>query len=75
MSNSNTEALYAVVCNDEGQYSIWPADTTIPTGWIKVGIHGPKGSCLQYISQAWSDMRPLSLIKQMDVVQSRPLPQ
>lgn len=72
MSNSNTEIQYVVVCNDEGQYSIWPADTMIPAGWIKAGVHGSKGSCLHYISHTWTDMRPLSLRKQLDAVQRSP---
>ena len=59
----NTE--YKVVINHEEQYSIWPANKGIPTGWRAVGKQGLKRECLQYIEEVWTDMRPLSLHKDM----------
>ena len=68
---SNTaETLYEVVVNDEGQYSIWLAGKAIPAGWTKVREAGVKESCLAYIKEVWTDMRPLSLRKQMGSLQS-----
>jgi MbtH protein len=58
-------ALFEVVLNDEEQYSIWPADKDIPAGWKKAGKQASKEVCLDYIKDVWSDMRPLSLRKQM----------
>ena len=58
--------LYKVVINHEEQYSIWPADRENPAGWRDVGKQGPKQECLDYIKEVWTDMRPLSLRKQMD---------
>jgi MbtH protein len=57
---------YKVVVNDEEQYSIWFADREPPAGWKAVGKEGPKEDCLAYIEEVWTDMRPLSLRKQMD---------
>ena len=57
---------YQVVMNHEEQYSIWPADRDLPLGWTAVGKSGPKTECLAYIKEVWTDMRPLSLRKQMD---------
>lgn len=57
---------YAVVVNDEEQYSVWLADMEIPRGWRAVGKKGPKAECLAYIKEVWTDMRPLSLRKEMD---------
>jgi MbtH protein len=54
---------YLVVVNDEEQYSIWPKDEQIPTGWRAVGKEGKKPECLRHIEQVWTDMRPLSLRK------------
>jgi MbtH protein len=56
---------YFVLCNEEGQYSLWPEFIDIPKGWSK--SHGPdaKASCLRYVAQNWTDMRPRSLIRQM----------
>jgi len=58
--------IYRVVMNHEEQYSIWPEDREIPLGWHEVGKTGPKAECLEYINQVWTDMRPLSLRKQME---------
>ena len=53
--------LYEVVINQEGQYSLWPASKAVPNGWTTAGKQGPKEACLEFISQVWTDMRPLSL--------------
>ena len=63
---TETLDLYKVVLNDEEQYSIWPAERENPLGWYDVGKTGPKAECLAYISEVWTDMRPLSLRKQME---------
>jgi MbtH protein len=58
--------IYTVVVNHEEQYSIWLADRQIPLGWREVGKSGTKPECLAYIEEVWTDMRPLSLRRQMD---------
>lgn len=60
------QAIYAVVVNDEEQYSIWPEYKPLPSGWRTVGKSGPKAECLAHIKEVWTDMRPLSLRKQME---------
>ena len=57
---------FDVVVNDEEQYSIWAAHRVPPAGWSRVGVSGPKTKCLEYISEVWTDMRPLSLRRAMD---------
>ncbi|HWB34656.1 MAG TPA: MbtH family NRPS accessory protein [Rugosimonospora sp.] len=57
--------MYAVVVNDEEQFSIWPADRDLPSGWTAVGVRGLKPECLDHIEQVWTDMRPLSLRRAM----------
>lgn len=63
MSNpfENDDASYLVLVNDEGQHSLWPAATDVPAGWHTV--HGAAGrqSCLDYVEEHWTDMRPHSL--------------
>ena len=56
---------YKVVVNHEEQYSIWLTDKENPLGWKDVGKSGLKQECLDYISEVWTDMRPLSLRKKM----------
>jgi MbtH protein len=58
--------IYTVVVNHEEQYSIWPADRELPLGWKDAGKTGSKQECLDYIKEVWTDMRPLSLRKQME---------
>ena len=57
---------YAVVMNDEEQYSIWLTDRPVPSGWREAGKRGTKAECLSYIEEVWTDMRPLSLRKKME---------
>lgn len=62
MADTETdERLYMVVCNDEGQYSVWFADQPVPQGWRSVGKVGPQRECLEYIDLHWTDLRPRSL--------------
>ncbi len=60
------KTIYKVVVNHEEQYSIWPAYRENALGWTDVGKVGPKAECLAYIKEIWTDMRPLSLRKQME---------
>ncbi|SOD91584.1 MbtH family NRPS accessory protein [Streptomyces sp. Ag109_G2-15] len=52
---------YRVVVNAEQQYSIWPVDRELPSGWDDVGVSGGKQHCLDHIARVWTDMRPLSV--------------
>ena len=64
------QTIYKVVLNHEEQYSIWPADRECPLGWREAGKSGTKDVCLAYINEVWTDMRPLSLRKQMEAARS-----
>ena len=65
-SEAEDKTIYQVVVNHEEQYSIWRADRELPLGWKFAGKTGLKNECLDYISEVWTDMRPLSLRKHMD---------
>jgi MbtH protein len=65
MDEDEDSTLYRVVVNHEEQYSIWPVERDIPAGWRDAGKAGPKDQCLAFINEHWTDMRPLSLRKQM----------
>lgn len=58
-------SLFYVLINAEGQHSLWPASIEIPAGW-KVA-HGPanKTKCVAFVEVNWTDLRPLSLVKEM----------
>jgi MbtH protein len=57
---------FLVLVNDEGQYSLWPTFKDVPAGWTAVGPRGARKDCLAYIEEHWTDMRPKSLIAQME---------
>jgi MbtH protein len=57
---------FLVLINDEGQYSLWPSFVDIPLGWRQTGPKGERKACLAWIEQNWTDMRPLSLVRQME---------
>ncbi|WP_051790247.1 MbtH family NRPS accessory protein [Streptomyces sp. NRRL S-1022] len=60
------ERTYRVVLNDEEQYSVWLADRELPLGWRAEGTEGSRAECLAHIGTVWTDMRPLSLRRQME---------
>ena len=65
MSTEEQDHRYVVVLNDEEQYSIWWAGRELPAGWRSNGFEGTKEACLEHIDEVWTDMRPLSLRRQM----------
>lgn len=58
-------AFHALV-NAEGQYSLWPSFAAVPAGWTEVHGVQSRQSCLDYIEEQWTDMRPKSLIERME---------
>lgn len=68
MEQKEDTRVYKAVVNHEEQYSIWPASKDLPLGWRDAGKTGSKQECLQFIEDVWTDMRPLSLRKQMDAL-------
>ena len=60
------QEMYLVLINHEEQYSLWPSYKPIPAGWEVVGGERTKEECLAYVDEVWTDMRPLSLRKQME---------
>ncbi len=65
------KTIYRVVVNHEEQYSIWPAHKENPLGWRDAGKTGLKADCLAFVKEVWTDMRPLSVRKQMEDAQAR----
>jgi MbtH protein len=57
---------FIVLVNEELQYSLWPTFREVPAGWTAVGPRGSRKECLDYIEEHWTDMRPQSLVDQMD---------
>ena len=66
MSPDEDRTFYRAVVNHEEQYAIWPTHRPIPAGWRDAGRTGRKAEVLAFIEEVWSDMRPLSLRREMD---------
>ena len=60
------EANYLVLINDEGQHSLWPVFADVPDGWEVIFGEAGRQECLDFIEKNWTDMRPNSLIRQME---------
>jgi MbtH protein len=65
MPGAQDSLPYAVVVNDEEQYSIWPSGRDLPPGWRSDGFTVTEDECLAYIDETWTDMRPASLRRWM----------
>ena len=60
------DASYFVLINDEGQHSLWPVFADVPDGWRVIFGEEKRQACLDFIEKNWTDMRPNSLIRQME---------
>lgn len=60
------DGTYLVLRNDEDQYSLWPSYIEVPAGWSVARDEGGRQECLDYIEEHWTDMRPRSLVQQME---------
>jgi MbtH protein len=56
---------FCVVVNSEEQYSYWFADSRLPAGWKSTGFIGSREECLTEVENIWTDMRPLSIRKEV----------
>ena len=57
--------VYKAVINHEEQYSVWPADRKAPEGWRDEGTTGSLDEVHAYIRKVWTDLRPLSLRREL----------
>lgn len=59
------KTIYKVVVNNEGMYSIWPADRENGLGWSDAGKTGTRKECLAYIEGVKMDFQPANQRKNM----------
>jgi MbtH protein len=45
---------FLALCNEKGQYSLWPASIDVPGGWRTALGPDSRSACLTYIEQNWS---------------------
>jgi MbtH protein len=44
---------YLALVNDDGQYSLWPAQIDPPAGWTVATAATGRDDCLAYIEENW----------------------
>ncbi|MFJ4671481.1 MbtH family protein [Kitasatospora purpeofusca] len=62
----NEDGSFFVLVNDEGQHSLWPSFAEVPAGWTVVHGEAARQDCLAYVEENWTDLRPKSLVAQID---------
>jgi MbtH protein len=62
----DSDGVYLVLVNGEGQHSLWPEFIAVPEGWDTAFGPDSRDACLAYIEREWTDLRPKSLIKAME---------
>ena len=63
--------IFAVVFNDQEEFSIWPVDRNLPLGWTRLGFEGTEQECLDHIDSIWTLRRPEVLRQKKDEVARR----
>jgi MbtH protein len=61
---------FLVLVNDEGQHSLWPSFADVPAGWTVTFGEDTRQACLDYVERNWTDLRPKSLIKEMEAYEA-----
>jgi MbtH protein len=61
------EERFAVLVNVEDQYATVPVSWPVPDGWRETGRTGTREECTRYVDDHWTDMRPASLRRVMDL--------
>ncbi|MFD7020153.1 MbtH family protein [Streptomyces sp. NPDC059161] len=59
----DNDSRFQVLCNEEGQHSLWPAFAEVPDGWTVVHPQDTRQACLDHVEKHWTDLRPKSLTK------------
>ena len=49
-----TAGPFHIVCNGDGQHSLWPAFAAIPVGWRPVFGPGSREACRAYVEREWA---------------------
>jgi MbtH protein len=68
----DNDSTYIALVNDENQYSLWPETIEVPSGWQIAYSGGRRQDALAYIEEHWTDMRPRSLVVQMEANNKHP---
>lgn len=51
---------FLVLMNEEEHHSLWPSFADVPDGWTVVLADATRSEALDYVTENWTDIRPLS---------------
>jgi MbtH protein len=54
--------VFAIVANDEGQFSVWPTQRRLPLGWSYIGPTGTRAEMHAWIRQQFVETVPASYL-------------
>ncbi|WP_323748943.1 MbtH family protein [Streptomyces sp. PR69] len=60
------DGRFLVLVNEEGQHSLWPDFADVPDGWTVSFGPSDRTSAVDHINATWQDMRPRSLVAQLE---------
>ncbi|MFF8911480.1 MbtH family protein [Streptomyces olivaceoviridis] len=62
MSNpfDDPDGRFLALRNADGQYSLWPAQVEVPSGWDIDHGEADRQSCLDHIEKRWTVLRPVT---------------
>lgn len=60
------DGTFAVLCNVEEQYSLWPTFLDVPAGWDVVVPEASRQEALDYVERTWTNILPRSVRERLD---------
>ena len=54
----NPQGQFAILQNDQGQYSLWPQQCELPAGWRVVCEPQSQEACQQWLAERWQTLDP-----------------
>ncbi|MFE2746077.1 MbtH family protein [Streptomyces scopuliridis] len=62
----DSDGVFHVLVNDEGQHSLWPSFSPAPAGWTAALSDVDRETAIEFVNEHWTDMRPRTLRETSD---------
>jgi MbtH protein len=60
--NKVERVVFAIVANDDGQFSVWPTHRRLPLGWSYIGPTGTRAEMHAWIREQFVETVPATYI-------------
>ncbi|CAD5353518.1 MULTISPECIES: MbtH family protein [Enterobacter] len=60
----NPQGQFAILRNDQAQYSLWPQQCDLPAGWHVVCEPQSQEACQQWLAEHWQTLVPSHFAKE-----------